>query len=92
MRRINMDKSRGAAKVPRRRASQENQALTLIIAKDCNSECFKDRAEQVHIKTMFQGHCCFAVKDKILFSLSRVIIAPDVILVTHMQTEGHRHV
>ncbi|MXQ94676.1 hypothetical protein E5288_WYG010742 [Bos mutus] len=31
-----MDKSRGAAKVPRRRASQENQALTLIIAKDCN--------------------------------------------------------
>ena len=48
-----MDKSRGAAKVPRRRASQENQAPTLIIVKDCSSECFIDRAEQVHIKTMF---------------------------------------
>ena len=41
---------------------------------------------------MFQGHCCFAVKDKVFFSLSRVITAPDVVLVTHMQTEGHRHV
>ena len=87
-----MHKSRRAVKVPRRKASQENQAPTLIIVKDCNSECFIDRAEKVHIKTMFQGHCCFAVKDKILFSLSRVITAPDVILVTHMQTESHRHV
>ena len=42
-----MDKSRGAAKVPRRRASQENQAPTMIIVKDCSSECFIDRAEQV---------------------------------------------
>ena len=41
---------------------------------------------------MFQGHCCFAVKDKIFFFLSRVITAPDVVLITHMQTEGHRHV
>ena len=24
--------------------------------------------------------------------VSRVITAPDVVLVTHMQTEGHRHV
>ena len=48
-----MEKSRGAARVPRRRAGQENQAPTLIIVKDCNSECFIDRAEQVHIKTMF---------------------------------------
>ena len=32
------------------------------------------------------------MKDKIFFSLSRVITAPDVVLVTHMQTEGHRHV
>ena len=35
---------------------------------------------------------CFAVKDKIFFSLGRVITAPDVVLVTHIETEGHRHV
>ena len=42
-----MDKSRRAAKVPRRKASQENQAPTLIIVKDYNRACFIDRAEQV---------------------------------------------
>ena len=41
MRRIKMDKSRRPAKVPRRKASQENQAPTLIIVKDCNSECYR---------------------------------------------------
>ena len=82
-----MDKSRRAAKVPRRRASQENQAPTLIIVKDCNSECFIDRAERVD-KTNVLGHCCFVVKDKIFFYLSRVITAPNVVPVTHMQTES----
>ena len=90
-RRIKMDKSRIATKVPRRKANQENQAPTLITVKDFNSECFIDEQNK-WIKPMFQGHCCFAVKDKIFFSLSRVITAPDVVLVTHMQTEGHRHV
>ena len=42
-----MHKSRRAVKVPGRKASQENQAPTLIIVKDCNSACFIDRAEQV---------------------------------------------
>ena len=42
-----MHKSRRAAKVPRRKASQENQAPTLMTVTDCNSECFIDRAEQV---------------------------------------------
>ena len=42
-----MHKKRRAVKVPRRKASQQNQAPTLIIVKDCNSECFIDRAEQV---------------------------------------------
>ena len=37
---------------------------------------------------MFYGHCCFAVKDKIFFTLSLVITALDVVLVTHMQTES----
>ena len=86
-----MHKGRRAVKVPRRKASQENQAPTLIIVRDCNSECFIDRTEQVD-KTNILGLLCFAVKDKIVFSLSRVITAPDVVLVTHMQTEGHRHV
>ena len=85
-----MHKSRRAAKVPRRKASQENQAPTIIV-RDCNSECFVDRAEQVD-KTNILGLLCFAVKDKIFFSLSRFITAPDVVLVTHMQTDGHRHV
>ena len=53
MRRIKMDKSRRAAKVPRRKASQEKQAPTLITVKDCNSECFIDRAEEVDKKPMF---------------------------------------
>ena len=42
---LKMHKSRRAVKVPRRKASQQNQAPTLIIVKDCNSECFIDRAE-----------------------------------------------
>ena len=42
-----MHKSRRAVKVPRRKASQENQAPTLIIVKDFNSEYFIHRAEQV---------------------------------------------
>ena len=82
-----MHKSRRAIKVSRRKTIQENQAPTLIIVRDCNSECFIDRAEQVD-KTNVLGSLCFAVKDKIFFSLSRVITAPDVVLVTHMQTEG----
>ena len=42
-----MHKSRRAIKVSRRKTIQENQAPTLIIVRDCNSECFIDRAEQV---------------------------------------------
>ena len=34
---------RRAVKVPRREASQENQAPTLIIVKDCNSEYYRQR-------------------------------------------------
>ena len=86
-----MDKSRRAAKVPRRKASQENQAPTLIIVKDFNSECFIDRAEQVD-KTNVLGSLLFCSQRQSIFSLSRVITAPDVVLVTRMQTEGHRHV
>ena len=82
-----MHKSRRTVKVPRRKASQQNQAPTLITVRDCNSECFIERAEQVD-KTNVLGSLCFAVKDKIFFSLRRVITAPDVVLVTHMQTEG----
>ena len=70
MRRINMDKSRGAAKVPRRRASQENQALTLIIAKDCNSECFIDRAEQMD-KTNVLGSLLFCRQRQNIFLLKQ---------------------
>ena len=66
MRRINMDKSRGAAKVPRRRASQENQAPTLISVKDCNSECFIDRAEQVD-KTNVLGSLLFCSQRQSIF-------------------------
>ena len=50
--------SRRAVKVPRRKASQQNQAPTLIIVKDCNSECFIDRAEQVD-KTSALGSLLF---------------------------------
>ena len=74
-----MHKSRRTVKVPRRKASQQNQAPTLITVRDCNSECFIERAEQVD-KTNVLGSLCFAVKDKIFFSLSRVITAPDVFL------------
>ena len=66
MRRINMDKSRGAAKVPRRRASQENQAPTLISVKDCNSECFIDRAEQMD-KTSVLGSLLFCSQRQNIF-------------------------
>ena len=86
MRGLMIHKSRRAVMVPRRKASQENQAPTLIV-KYFNSEYFIDRAEQVD-KTNVLGSLCFAVKDKIFLSLSRVITAPDVVLVTHMQTEG----
>ena len=86
-----MHKSRRAVKVPRRKASQENQAPTLIIVKDFNSECFIDRAEQVD-KTNVLGSLLFCSQRQSIFSLSRVITAPDVVLVTNMQTEGHRHV
>ena len=41
---------------------------------------------------MFYGHCCFAVKDKIFFSASRVITGLDAVLLTHMQTESPRDV
>ena len=85
-----MHTSRRAAKVPRRKASQENQAPTLIIVKDCSSECFIDRAERVD-KTNVLGSLLFFSQRQVFFSLSRVITAPDVVLVTHMQTEGHRH-
>ena len=47
MRRLKMHKSRRPVMVPRRKASQVNQAHILIIVKDFNSECFRDRAEQV---------------------------------------------
>ena len=86
-----MNKSRRAVRVPRRKASQQNQAPTLIIVKDFNSECFIDRAEQVD-KTNVLGSLLFCSQRQSIFSLSRVITAPDVVLVTHMQTEGHRHV
>lgn len=66
MRRINMDKSRRVAKVPRRKASQENQAPTLIIVKDCNSECFIDRAEQMD-KTNVLGSLLFCSQRQNIF-------------------------
>ena len=50
---IKIKKSIRAVKVPRRKASQENQAPTMIIVKDCSSECFIDRAEEVDKKPMF---------------------------------------
>ena len=85
-----MHTSRRAAKVPRRKASQENQAPTLITVKDFNSEYFIHRAEQVD-KTNVLGSLLFCSQRQVFFSLSRVITAPDVVLVTHMQTKGHRH-
>ena len=62
-----MHKSRRAAKVPRRKASQENQAPTLMTVTDCNSGCFIDRAEQVD-KTYVLGSLLFRSQRK-YFSL-----------------------
>ena len=58
-----MHKSRRAAKVPRRKASQENQAPTLMTVTDCNSECFIDRTEQVD-KTNVLGSLLFRSQRK----------------------------
>ena len=61
-----MNKSRRAVKVPRRKASQENQAPTLIIAKDYNRACFIDRAEQVD-KTNVLGSLLFCSERQNIF-------------------------
>ena len=61
-----MNKSRRAVKVPRRKASQENQATTLLIVKDCNSECFIDRAEEVD-KTSVLGSLLFCSQRQNIF-------------------------
>ena len=58
-----MHKSRRAIKVSRRKASQEHQAPTLIIVRDCNSECFIDRTEQVD-KTNVLGSLLFRSQRK----------------------------
>ena len=86
-----MHKSRRAVKVPRRKASQENQAPTLIIVKDFNSECFIDRAEQMD-KTNVLGSLLFCSQRQNIFLFKQSHRAPEVVLVTHMQTESHRHV
>ena len=82
-----MHKGRRAVKVPRRKASQQNQAPTLIIVKDCNSECFIDRAEQVD-KTSALGSLLFCSQRQNIFLFQHNHQAPDVFLVTHIQTEG----
>ena len=61
-----MNKSRRAVKVPRRKAGQENQAPTLIIVKDCNSEYFIDRAQQVD-KTNVLGSLLFCSERQNIF-------------------------
>ena len=61
-----MHTSRRAAKVPRRKASQENQAPTLIIVKDFNSEYFIHRAEQVD-KTNVLGSLLFCSQRQSIF-------------------------
>ena len=66
MRRLKMHKSRRAVKVPRSKASQENQAPTLIIVKDFNSECFIDKAEQVD-KTSALGSLLFCSQRQNIF-------------------------
>ena len=66
MRRLKMYKSRRAVKVPRRKASQENQAPTLMTVTDCNSECFIDRAEQVD-KTNVLGSLLFCSQRQNIF-------------------------
>ena len=58
-----MHKSRRAVKVPRRKASEQNQAPTLVIVRDCNSECFIDRTEQVD-KTNVLGSLLFRSQRK----------------------------
>ena len=76
-----MHKSRRAVKFPRSKASQENQAPTLIIVKDVNSECFIDRAEQVD-KTSALGSLLFCSQRQNNFALTRVNTVPDVVFVT----------
>ena len=61
-----MHKSRRAVAVPRRKASQENQAPTLMTVTDCNSECFIDRAEQVD-KTNVLGSLLFCSQRQNIF-------------------------
>ena len=66
MRRLRMHKSRRAVKFPRRTSSLENQAPTLIIVKDINSECFIDREEQVD-KTNVLGSLLFCSQRQNIF-------------------------
>ena len=82
-----MHKSRRAVAVPRRKASQENQAPTLIIVRDCYSECFIYRAEKVG-KTNVLGSLLFCSQRQNIFLFQHNHQAPDVFLVTHIQTEG----
>ena len=65
-----MNKSRRAVKVPRREASQENQAPTLIIVKDFNSGCFIDRAEQMD-KTNVLGSLLFCSQRQNIFLIKQ---------------------
>ena len=62
-----MNKSRRAVKVPRRKAGQENQAPTLIIVKDCNSECYRQSRTSAY-KTNVLGSAVLQSKTK-YFSL-----------------------
>ena len=66
MRKLRIHKSRRAVTLPRRKSSQENQAPTLIIVKDFHSECFVDRAEQVH-KTSALGSPLFFSQRQNIF-------------------------
>ena len=65
MRGLKIHKSRRAVMVPRRKASQENQAPTLIV-KEFNSEYFIDRAEQVD-KTNALGSLQFCSQRQNIF-------------------------
>ena len=65
-----MHKSRRAVKLPTRKSSQENQAPTLIIVKDVNSECFIDRAEQVD-KTSVVRSLLFCSQRQNIFRLKQ---------------------
>ena len=82
-----MLKSRRVVKLPRSKASQENQAPTLIIVKDINSECFIDREEQVD-KTNVLWSLLFCSQRQNIFHLKPSHHSSYVVLVTHMQTES----